>query len=168
MATGYTEAELIANRTSVLLWGGNEDARAEWAEEAASHFAADGPLRVVVAEGALESALREPRGVVYIPSASGLSHAGQLALVRCLREQEERPKVILGLAGTQSQAVEKGLLRPDLDFALSLGRVDLAAAEVREAVKARRGKASKRPTASAGKRLERRSGSSVAKAKRRR
>jgi hypothetical protein len=143
MPSTYSELELVANRTSVLLWGGSEEDRRAWADEASGHFPGEGPLRVVEAEEGLDPALREARGVVFIPLGTALSQTAQLALVRCLREQEERPKIVLGLSGSQAQAVSKGLLRPDLDYALSLSRVDLDAASVKEQIRVRRGKSAK-------------------------
>jgi hypothetical protein len=150
MPSTYSELELVANRTSVLLYGGSEEDRQAWADEASGHFPNEGPLRVVASEQGLEAALRDSRGVLFIPHGTALSPPAQLTLVRCLKEQEERPKIVLGIQGSQTQAMDKGLLRPDLDYTLSLSRVDLDAAAVRESIRARRGKssrASKKPKA---------------------
>ena len=147
MANVYSEPELISNRAAVLLSGGSEDDRRAWADEASSQFPGEGPLREVASEAGLEDALRNPRGVLFIPHGTALSQPAQLTLVRCLREQEERPKIVFAIQGSQSQAVDKGLLRPDLDYALSLSRVDLDASAVRESIRSRRGKSksSKKP-----------------------
>ena len=41
---GYTEEDLVSNRSALLLYGGDEAERRAWAHEAAGHFASEGPL----------------------------------------------------------------------------------------------------------------------------
>lgn len=139
MAAGYTEAQLVENRAAVLVWGGAETDRLAWAEEAASHFPTGG-LKVVSAGSGVPAALASPEGVVFVPEVALLDNAAQLEVVRCLREREERPKIIVALSGSRQKAFDSGVLRPDLDWVLSLGRVDLDAQAVRDSVRARRAK----------------------------
>lgn len=145
MGIGYSEAALVANRACVLLWGGTEPDRRAWAEEAAS-TAGEG-LRVAATDAEVERALQAARGVVYVPDAASLSEATQRTLVHCVREREEKPKIVAGLSSSPQRALDTGALRPDLEYALALGRVDLAAPEVKEGIKARRGAAAKRARA---------------------
>jgi hypothetical protein len=135
VSNGYSEAALVANRTSVLLWGGSEEERRLWAEEAA---AGQGGLRLAATAADLEQALRSAGGVVFVPNGATLPEEAQRALVRCLREQEERPKVVVALPWARPSALARGALRPDLDYALALARVDLDAPGIREGIKARR------------------------------
>jgi len=129
---GYQESELVSNRSGVLLWGGSEDDRRAWVEEVASRLGCQ--VKVVLTPADVGTALRAARDVVFIPGATLLPDEVQLAVVRCLREQEERPKLVLGV----SKPADRTRLRPDLDYALALGRLDLDAPGVREAIRGRR------------------------------
>ena len=140
----YAENELISNRSAVLLAGGTEQDRLAWAEEAARQFEAEGPLRVVAGEADLTAALAQPRGVVFIPNVLSLSREAQGLLVRCLREREERPKLVIGLFGSTEDARAKGNLREDLHYTLQTGFLDLSAPGVRDAIKQRREKAARK------------------------
>jgi hypothetical protein len=135
---GYEESELISNRTSVLLYGGLEEERRAWAEEAASFFPEEGPLREVRTLAELTRALAEKRGVVYLPDVLKLPSEAQAALVRCLAVQEERPKLVVGLVGAPDAAREKGTLSDDLHYRLHRALVDLSQADVRNGVIHRR------------------------------
>jgi hypothetical protein len=148
VSIGYSEAALVANRTSVLMWGGSDEERRLWADEAA---AGQGGLRLAATAAELEQALRSTAGVVFVPNGATLPEEAQRALVRCLREQEERPKVVVALPGARQSALDRGALRTDLDYALSLARVDLDAPGVREGIKSRRAAAHRgsRPSRSA-------------------
>jgi hypothetical protein len=145
MGMGYPENALVGNRAAVLLWGGSEEDRRAWAEEASSQHGA-GPLRTAGEDVELQQALADARGVVFVPNVSTLSDATQRALVLCLREQEERPKLVLSLNTQRQTALDRGELRPDLDYALLQGRVDLADPSVRQAIQSRRGSVSRRPS----------------------
>ena len=125
MRHGYTEAELVQNRAAVLLFGGSEAQRRAWAERAASSFSAHGPLEVASDSSSLSAALRHENGVVFIPDVLALGSDAQGRIVRCLREQEERPKLVVGLGTSCAKARAGSLLREDLHFALRLGQVDL-------------------------------------------
>jgi hypothetical protein len=135
---GYRESELISNRVSVLLYGGLEEERRQWAEEAASFFPEEGPLREVRAAADLTQALATPGGVVYVPDVLKLGWEAQGALVRCLAFQEERPKLVLGVVGQLQSALDKGNLRDDLHYRLHRSLVDLGGEGVREGIARRR------------------------------
>ena len=134
---GYREQDLVQNRTSLLLFGGREEDRRAWAEEAASSFAAEGPLREVTGADSLRQQPLGKRGVVFVPDVLALGIDGQGALVQALI-QEEKPKLVLGLAMQPMDALTKGLLREDLAYRLQHARVDLSVGEVKEAIRARR------------------------------
>jgi hypothetical protein len=136
---GYTENELVQNRAAVLLFGAREEERRAWAEEAARNFEVEGPLRTATSVEALKTALQSPRGVVFVPDVIGLGREGQALLLNALH-QEERPKLVIALAGSADAAVQAGALRDDLHYRLQLGRLDLAPNELREAIRARRQK----------------------------
>jgi hypothetical protein len=135
---GYEEAELIQNRAPVLLSGGTEDERRLWAEEAASFFPAEGPLREVKGLAELRGALTQARGVIYLPDVLKLPVEAQALLVRCFVYQEERPKVVVGVVGSADGARERGALTEELHYRLHLGRVDLSQEAVRAQVAKRR------------------------------
>jgi len=141
MAKGYAESQLVSNRSGVLIWGGTDEDRRAWAQEAATQLGA--PLRIVESAGEIAGAMRSPESVVFFPAATVLPDPEQLALVRCLREQEERPKVVVGV----TRASDRAKLRPDLDYALSLGQLDLDAPGVKDAIKARRKQAASKASA---------------------
>ncbi|HET9451521.1 MAG TPA: Fis family transcriptional regulator [Aggregicoccus sp.] len=148
---GYREEELVSNRASLLLSGGTEDERRAWAQEAAEHFAAEGPLVEVRTAAELPAALKAPRGVVFIPDVSKLEHSAQALLLRCLQLQEERPKVVVGLAGQPEQARTRGTLREDLHYRLHQALVDMNAEGLRDALKKRRAAAAAERAALAAK-----------------
>jgi len=136
--SGYREAELLTNRASLLLFGGTDDERRSWAEEAASHFEAEGPLVEVRTGAELLEALRAPRGVVFITDITKVEVTSQRLLVRCLQVQEERPKVVVGVAGSVERARESGILLDDLHYRLVQAQVDLQVAGLRELVAKRK------------------------------
>lgn len=138
---GYREEELVSNRASLLLAGGSEDERRAWAEEARAHFAHEGPLVEVRQPAELAAALRAPRGVVFVPDALKLGLDAQAQLMRCLQQQEERPKLVIGLPGTVDVALARGTLRDDLHYRLHQAQVDLATEGLREVLRRRREKA---------------------------
>ncbi|HEX5751304.1 MAG TPA: Fis family transcriptional regulator [Archangium sp.] len=135
---GYREEELVANRASVLLSGGTEDERRTWAATAARNFAKEGPLVEVRQTEQVAEALKQPRGVVFIPDVARLSIPAQGLIVRCLQTQEERPKIVVGLSGGVEQARTKGTLREDLLYRLHLAQVDLTTEGMRELIAQRR------------------------------
>jgi hypothetical protein len=135
---GYREEELVTNRASLLLSGGTEDERRAWAQEAAEHFAAEGPLVEARTAAELALALKAPRGVVFIPDVGKLEYSAQALLLRCLQLQEERPKVVVGLAGSPDQARTRGTLREDLHYRLHQALVDMNTEGLREQLKKRR------------------------------
>lgn len=135
---GYREEELVANRASVLLSGGTEDERRTWAATAARNFSKEGPLVEVRQTEQVGDALRQPRGVVFIPDVARLSIPAQGLIVRCLQTQEERPKIVVGLSGGVEQARTKGTLREDLLYRLHLAQVDLTTEGMRELLAQRR------------------------------
>ena len=144
--SGYPEAQLVTNRAAVLLFGASENDRHSWAEDAAAAFSEEGPLEELrePEENAVAAALTRHRGVIYVPDASKLPWDSQRELARQLHEKEERPKWVFGLSMSPEGAVNKGLLRDDLAYALSRAQVDLGDAAIKAAVKKRRAKAGKR------------------------
>lgn len=134
---GYREQDLVQNRTSVLLFGGREEDRRAWAEEAASFFAAEGPLRTIEGADALRAQPLGKRGVVFVPDVAALGIEGQGLLVQSLT-QEEKPKLILALGLPAAEAVARGVLREDLAYRLQHARVDLSVGEVKEGIRSRR------------------------------
>ena len=135
---GYREEELVANRASVLLSGGTEDERRTWAATAARNFFKEGPLVEIRQTEQVGDALRQPRGVVFIPDVARISISAQGLIVRCLQTQEERPKIVVGLSGGVEQARSKGTLREDLLYRLHLAQVDLTTDGMRELIAQRR------------------------------
>jgi hypothetical protein len=134
---GYREEELVTNRASLLIFNGTEDERRSWAEEAAHHFEAEGPMVEVRQPSELPEALRRRNGVVFIPDVTRLGIEAQGHIMRCLQMQEERPKLVLGVSGSAEQALVKGTLRTDLHYRLHKALVDLSAEGLREALKQR-------------------------------
>lgn len=141
---GYTEEDLISNRSALLLYGGDEAERRAWAHEAAGHFAAEGPLLEVRSGQELPAILGRTRGVVFVPDALALGLEAQSQLLRCLQEREERPKIIIGLTRLPDEALQQGLLRDDLSYRLRLARVNLDNQGLREVLQARRRKMEER------------------------
>lgn len=138
---GYREEELVSNRASLLLAGGSEDERRAWAEEARAHFEHEGPLVEVRQAAELAPALKASRGVVFLPDVLKLGLDAQAQLMRCLQQQEERPKLVLGLPGSVEAALARGTLRDDLHYRLHQAQVDLTADGLREVLRRRREKA---------------------------
>jgi hypothetical protein len=139
MAQGYTEADLVANRSPVLLSGGSESDRRAWAEEAAGHFRDPGGGLVEVAEPAqLSAALERVRAVVFVPAAGKIGFEGQARIVHCLQTQDERPKFIIAVGVSPAEAQTRGELRDDLLYRLQSARVDLSAPGLRDAIRTRR------------------------------
>ena len=143
MIQGYREEQLVHNRAAVVVWGGAEADRRDWASEAAASLEPEHGLHEVTDPAQLLKALVGGRGVVYVPDAANLPGEVQRDLVRTLREKEERPKVVLGLSQSPDQVLQKGQWRDDLHFAFARGRVDLSDATVK-AARAKRKKKSKR------------------------
>lgn len=137
---GYSEEDLVSNRSALLLYGGNEEERRSWAHEAAANFATEGPLVEVRNAAALTGALRQVGGIVYLPDALALGLDGQAQVLRCLQEREERPKIVIGLSRLPDEAIQQGLIREDLSYRLRLARVNLDGEGLREAIHARREK----------------------------
>lgn len=134
---GYREEELVSNRASLLLYGGTEEERRSWAQEAAHHFEHEGALLEVRQLSELVEALRRPKGVVFVPDVAKLGLEAQAHIIRCLQMQEERPKLVLGLMGSAEAALERGTLRDDLHYWLSHAQVDLSAPGLREVLQQR-------------------------------
>jgi hypothetical protein len=137
---GYREADLVTNRATCLLFGGTEPDRRAWAEEASRGFDGEG-FTVVEQPGQLADALGKTHGVVYVPDVAALPRDAQQSILRALLEREERPKLVLGLGATPQDAMAKGFLLDGLSFRLQQAQVDLSAAGVRDAIRARRAKA---------------------------
>jgi hypothetical protein len=132
----YAEAELVENRAAVLLFGGTPAERQAWAEESAQRLGS--VLTVVAAPEALAAALSQKQGVVYVVDAQGLGDSGQHQLVVCLQTQEERPKLVVGLAHGAEGASGVGGLRPDLHYRLRLAQLNLDEPGLRETLAKRR------------------------------
>lgn len=148
---GYVERDLVTNRSSLLLHGGTESDRRAWADEAAQGFEAEGPLLIAHDAAELRAAVTRPRGVVFIPDVSGLDDGAQSEIVRALREREERPKYIIVALPDPDRAVQMGKLRGDLAYSLKQARLNLDEAGLKDAIRIRRARASKRPTRSTAK-----------------
>lgn len=144
---GYSERELISNRSSLLLYGANEAERRAWAEEAASNFAAEGPLRVVQTDDAFVAATAVGRGVVYVPNMTALRPETQRNLVVLLHGHGDRPKVLVGLSRHPDVERDSGALRSELHYALQVAHVNLDEPGLKEAIAARRARAAKRAPA---------------------
>jgi hypothetical protein len=142
MIPGYREDQLVHNRAAVVVWGGGEADRRDWASEAAASLDPEYGLQEISEPTQLLKALGSGRGVIYVPDAASLPIDVQRDLVRTLREKEERPKVVLGLAQSPDQVLAKGQWRDDLHYAFARGRVDLTDAAVR-ASRAKRRKSNK-------------------------
>ncbi|NOK03717.1 MULTISPECIES: Fis family transcriptional regulator [unclassified Myxococcus] len=132
---GYREVELVCNRSSLLLHGGTEEERRCWAQEAARNFNVE--LVEVRQAAELPQALRQPNGVVFIPDVAKLGRDAQFILLQCLRMQEERPKLVLGVSGSADAALARGTLREDLHYRLHKAQVDLQKDGLRDVLKRR-------------------------------
>jgi hypothetical protein len=143
----YSEAELVSNRSPVLLYGGSPADRRAWTEEAWSHFEHEGELHWVSGVDALGAALAMRRGVVAIEDVTALDDAAQAQILNCLMRQEERPKLVLGIQTAAGAAVGSGALREDLHYRLMLAQVDLSDPVAKAAFKAREPQRRARETA---------------------
>jgi DNA-binding transcriptional LysR family regulator len=122
----YSLEALKKNRVSVLAFGGSEADRRALAQAAALELPGAGLIEARDA-AAVASATGNGRAVVYVPDVAALPADAQRALVRALREKEERPKFVLGLGTTPETAFEKGVLTEDLRFWLATSTVDVRA-----------------------------------------
>lgn len=145
---GYSEPDLVTNRSSLLLCGGSAADRRAWALEAQQSFAGEGELVEVTAPDQLGPALALTRGVVFVPDVVALGLEAQGQVLRCLQQQEERAKLVLGLQRRPADARDAGGLRDDLLYRLQNAQVDLGVEDVQQKIRARR---QKRPAASAPK-----------------
>jgi hypothetical protein len=137
MGQGYSEAELITNRSSLILSGGGEADRRAWAEEAAAQFANEG-MTEISSLAELVRALEHGKGVVFVPDAGALGYEAQGKIVHCLLNQEERPKIIVALSTSPADALAKGDLRDDLHYRLQMARVDLSKPGMKDLMRSRR------------------------------
>lgn len=122
----YSIDALKKNRVSALLFGGTEAERRAVAVAATQELAGAGFIEAKDGE-ALERALSNGKAVVYVPDVTLISASTQRAVVRMLREREERPKVLLGLPTSPETASTKGGLTDDLRFWLTHSTVDVKA-----------------------------------------
>lgn len=122
----YSLEALKKNRVSVLAFGGAEADRRALAQAAAQELPGSGFIEARDA-AAVTRAATNGRAVVYVPDVGALPADAQRALVRVLREREERPKFVLGLGTTPDTALEKGTLTEDLRFWLAASTVDVRA-----------------------------------------
>ena len=130
------------NRAPVLLSGGAPPDRAGWAQEAAE--VGGRPLVTVTRLEQLGPALIVRSAVLFVPDLLALGDAGQQLLVRTLTSLDERPKLVLGLARSESSVRQAGLVREDLHYRLRMGLLNLDAPGMREAITARRAEAARR------------------------
>ncbi|MGQ0506300.1 MAG: Fis family transcriptional regulator [Myxococcaceae bacterium] len=143
MSQSYSEAELVKNRSAVLLYGGSEADRRAWAEEASAHLAGEGPFFPVTTPEELPKALSSPRGVVYVSNTAQFPLDAQAKILQCLLHQDERPKIIVALPNNPDTAVSNGAFRDDLAYRMRTVRVDLTAPGLKDQLKARRVKQAK-------------------------
>jgi hypothetical protein len=122
--TCYSGDQLQKNRASMLMVGGAEADRRAFALSAA-HALPGEPFIEVKEVAQVMRALKSQRGTVYVPDASTLPPATQREVVRVLREQEERPRFVLGLSTSVATASEKGTLTDDLRYWLRTATVDV-------------------------------------------
>lgn len=122
--TTYTAEQLKKNRASMLMLGGSEADRRAFAVTAAQALPGE-PFLEAKESAQVLRALKSHRGTVYVPDAAALPEATQREVVRVLREQEERPRLVLGLATSLDTASEKGLLTDDLRYWLRAATIDL-------------------------------------------
>ncbi|MGV3620262.1 MAG: hypothetical protein ACO1OB_05575 [Archangium sp.] len=122
--TTYALDALKKNRASMLLFGGSEADRRAFASAVPSEL--EGASFIEVKDvPALEKSFNQSKSVVYVPDVSALPAVAQRALVRVLREKEERSKYIIGMQTTPDTAVDKGTLTEDLRFWLRQATVDV-------------------------------------------
>ncbi len=122
----YSIDALKKNRVSALLFGGTEADRRAVAVAATQELAGAGLIEAKDA-GALDRALSNSCAVVYVPDVTVIPAAAQRAVVRLLREREERPKLVFGLPTSPETAAQKGGLTEDLRFWLAHSTVDVKA-----------------------------------------
>ena len=96
MPTTWSTDALKKNRVSTLLFGGSEADRRAFAQAATQALEGAGLVEAKDAV-ALERSLANARAVVYVPDVTAIPPATQRAVVKALREREERPKLVLGL-----------------------------------------------------------------------
>lgn len=142
MDAGYPEAELVENRVPVLLYGGSPSDRQAWAEEAAARLGST--VTLVTTAEQLAPALTRRDGVVFLADVLTLGDAAQAQLLRCL-QQEERPKLVLGLPRSADAALAVGELRADVHYRLRRAQVNLDAPGLREIIARRRARGPGRP-----------------------
>jgi hypothetical protein len=126
----YSLDALKKNRVSALLYGGTEADRRALAVAATAELEGSGLIEAKDGE-ALERAFTNSRAVVYVPDVTVIPPVTQRAVVRMLREREERPKLVLGLPTTPETAAQKGGLTEDLRYWLSHSTVDVKARQSR-------------------------------------
>lgn len=122
--TSYTADQLKKNRASMLMLGGSEGERRAFAVSAAQALPGE-PFLEAKESAQLLRALKSHRGTVYVPDATALPEATQREVVRVLREQEERPRLAIGLSTSLDAASDKGLLTDDLRYWLRTSTIDL-------------------------------------------
>jgi len=118
---------LKTNRVSALVFGGTEADRRAFAVAASEALEGAGGLIEAKDAASVERAFGNARAVVYVPDVTVIPPATQRAVVRLLREKEERPKLVLGLPTSAATAAEKGGLTEDLRFWLTMSTVDVKA-----------------------------------------
>ena len=124
MNATYTADQLKKNRASMLMVGGAEADRRAFALAAAQALPGE-PFMEVKESAQVMRALKSQRGTVYVPDVSVLPAATQGEVVRVLREQEERPRFVFGLATSVETAHEKGGLTDDLRYWLRSATIDV-------------------------------------------
>lgn len=122
--TTYALDALKKNRASMLLFGGSEADRRAFASAVPTELEG-APFVEAKDVAGLEKTFGHTKSVVYVPDVSALPAASQRALVRVLREKEERSKYIIGMQTSPDTAVEKGTLTEDLRFWLRQATVDV-------------------------------------------
>lgn len=123
---GWSPDGLKKNRVSTILYGGTEADRRAFAVSASEELDGAGLIEAKDALS-LERALGNVRAVVYVPDLAVIPPVTQRAVVRVLREREEKPKLVLGLATSPDTALEKGALTEDLKYWLARSTVDVKA-----------------------------------------
>jgi hypothetical protein len=118
---------LKKNRVSALVFGGTEADRRAFALAASQELEGAGGLIEAKDAAAVERALSNAKAVIYVPDVTVIAPATQRAVVRLLREKEERPKLVFGLPTSPATAAEKGGLTEDLRFWLTQSTVDVKA-----------------------------------------
>lgn len=126
----YSLDALKKNRVSALLYGGTEADRRACAVAATEELEGSGLIEAKDGE-ALERSFTNARAVVYVPDVTVIPPVTQRAVVRLLREREERPKLVFGLPTSPETAAQKGGLTEDLRYWLSHSTVDVKARQSR-------------------------------------